>query len=120
MGSDHLPILLTIPFSPVFRPNGRPFSFNSQKARWNDFAYYFDFHCPSAEEYTSITLSSAAAAAAAALFTYLALTAAKFSIPFGRVKRQSQAWWSTEVEEAGGETPKAFAAAHRSDEDHET
>ena len=52
------------------------------KARWDDFAFYFDSYCPSAEEYSSLFLSSAAA-----LFTSLALNAAKSSIPFGRIKR---------------------------------
>ena len=33
LSSDHLPILLSVPFSPVFRPNERPPSFNFQKAR---------------------------------------------------------------------------------------
>ena len=33
LASDHLPILLSIPLSPVFRPNERPPSFNFQKAR---------------------------------------------------------------------------------------
>ena len=33
LGSDHLPILLSIPLSPIFRPNERPPSFNFQKAR---------------------------------------------------------------------------------------
>ena len=33
LGSDHLPILLSIPLSSVFRPNQRPPSFNFQKAR---------------------------------------------------------------------------------------
>ena len=32
LGSDHLPILLTVPLSPVFCPNERPSSFNFQKA----------------------------------------------------------------------------------------
>ena len=45
---------------PVFRSNKRPPSFNFQKARWDDFALYFDSHCPSAEEYSSLFLSSAA------------------------------------------------------------
>ena len=31
LGSDHLPILLSIPLSPVFHPNERPPSFNFQK-----------------------------------------------------------------------------------------
>ena len=54
---------------------------------------------------------------AAALFTSLTLNAAKSSIPFGRIKRPPKAWWSAEVEGAVSERRKAFAAAHRSDED---
>ena len=107
LGSDHLPILLTVPLSPVFRPNERPPSFNFHKARCDDFAFYFDFHCPSAEEYLSLSLSFAAA-----LFTSLTLNAAKYSIPFGRIKRHRKAWWSAEVEQAVSERCKAFAAAH--------
>ena len=114
LGCDHLPILLSIPLSPVFRPNERPPSFNFQKTRWDDFASYFDSHCPSAEEYSSLSLSSAAA-----LFTSLTLNAAKSSIPFGRIKRPPDAWWSAEVEEAVSKRRKAFAAAHRSDEDRQ-
>ena len=114
LGSDHLPILLSVPLSPVFRPNKRPPSFNFQKARWDGFASYFDSYCPSAEEYSSLSLSSAAA-----LFTSLALNAAKSSIPFGRIKHPPKAWWSPEVEEAVSERRKAFAAAHRSDEDRQ-
>ena len=104
----------SVPLSPVFRPNERPPSFNFQKARWDGFASYFDFRCPSAEEYSSLSLSSAAA-----LFTSLELNAAKSSIPFGRIKRPPKAWWSAEVEEAVSERRKAFAVAHRSDEDHQ-
>ena len=37
--------------------------------------FYFDSHCPSAEEYSSLSLSSAAA-----LFTSLTVNAAKSSI----------------------------------------
>ena len=110
LGSDHLPILLSIPLSPVFRPNERPPSFNFQKARWDGFASYFDSHCPSAEEYSSLY-------SAAALFTSLTLNAAKSSIPFDCIKRPPKAWRSAEVEEAVGERRRAFAAAHRSDED---
>ena len=71
LGSDHQPILLSIPLSPVFRPNERPPSFNFKKVCWDDLASYFDYHCPSAEEYSSLSFSSAAA-----LFTTLALNAA--------------------------------------------
>ena len=42
LGSDHLPTLLSILLSPVYRPNERPPSFNFQKARWDGFASYFD------------------------------------------------------------------------------
>ena len=52
-------------------------------------------------------------------FTSLALNAAKSSIPFGRIKRPPKAWWSVEVEGAVSERRKAFAAAHRSDEDRQ-
>ena len=114
LGSDHLLILLSVPLSPVFRPNERPFSFNFQKARWDDFVSYFDSHCPSAEEYSFHSLSSAVA-----LFTTLALNAAKSSIPFGRIKRHLKAWWSAEVEKAVSKRRKAFAATHRSDEDRQ-
>ena len=107
LGSDHLPILLSIPLSPVYRPNERPSSFNFQTS-------YFDSQCLSAEEYSSLSLFSAAA-----LFTSLALNAAKSSIPFGRIKRPPKAWWSAEVEEAVSERRKAFAAAHRSNEDRQ-
>ena len=115
LGSDHLPILLSIPFSPVFHPNERPPSFNFQKDRWDCFASYIDSHCPSAEEYSSLSLSSAAA-----LFTSLALNAAKSSIPFCPIKRPPKAWWSAEVEQAVSERRRAFATAHRSDEDRQT
>ena len=114
LGSDHLPILLSIPLFPVFRPNECPPSFNFQKARWDGFASYFESHCPPAEEYLSLSLSSTAA-----LFTSLTLNAAKSSIPFGRIKRHPKAWWSAEVEQAVSERRKAFAAAHRSDVDRQ-
>ena len=114
LGSDHLSILLSIPLSSVFRPNERPPSSNFQKARWDDFASYFASHCPSAEEYSSLSLSFATT-----LFTSLTLNAAKSSIPFGRIKRHPKTWWSAEVEDAVSERPQAFAAAHRRDENHQ-
>ena len=58
--SNHLPILLTVPLSPVFRPNERLPSLNFRKARQDDFAFYFDSHSPSAEEYSYLFLSFAA------------------------------------------------------------
>ena len=106
LGSDHLPILLSVPLSPVFRPNEGPPSLNFQKARWDGFAS----HCLSAE-YSSLSLFSDAA-----LFTSLALNAAKSYIAFGRIKRHPKAWWSAEVKSAVSERRRAFAADHRSDE----
>ena len=114
LGSDHLPILLSVPLSPAYRPNEYPPTFNFQKARWDGFASYFDSHCPTAEEYSSLSLSSAAA-----LFPSLALNVAKSSIPFGRIRRPPKAWWSAQVESAISEKRKAFATAHRSDEDRQ-
>ena len=114
LGSDHQPILLSAPLSPVFRPNERPRSINFQIARWDYFSSYFDSHCPSTEEYSSLILSSAAA-----LFTSLTLNAAKSSILFGRIKRHLKAWWFAEVESAVSKRRKAFDAAHRSDEDRQ-
>ena len=114
LGSDHLPILLSIPLSPAYLPNKRPPSFNFQKACWDGFASYFDLHCPSTEEHSSLPLFTAAA-----LFTSLALNVAKSSIPFSRTKRHPKAWWSAEVESAVSERRKALAAAHRSDEDRQ-
>ena len=111
-GSDHLSILLTVPLSPVFCPSEHTPSFNFQKACWDDFALYFDSYCPSAEEYSSLSSS-------AALFSSLALNVAKFSFPFGHIKCHPRAWWSAEVEEAVSKQCKAFAAAHRSDEDRQ-
>ena len=91
LGSDHLPILLSVPLSPVFHPNKHLPSFNFPKAHWDDFAS----HCLSAEEYSSLFLSSATA-----LFTSLALNAAKSFIPFGHIKNHPKAWWSAGVEGA--------------------
>ena len=98
--------------SVVFCLNERPPSFNFQKACWGDFASYFDSHGPSAEEYSSLS-------SAAALFTSMALNAAKSFIPFSHIKCHPKAWWSAEVEEAVSERRKAFVTAHRRDEDRQ-
>ena len=113
-GSDHLLILPSVPLSAIFCPNKRSPFFNFQKACWDDFAFHFDSHCSSAEEYSSLSLSSAAA-----LFTSSIPNAAKSSIPFSCIKHHPKAWWSAEVEEMVSKRRKAFAAAHRSDEDHQ-
>ena len=56
--------------------------------------FYFDYPCPSAKEYLSLSLSSAAAHFS---------DAAKSSIPFDGIKRHPKAWWSAEVEDAVSE-----------------
>ena len=89
LGSDHLPILLSVPLSSISSKE-HPLSLNFQKAHWDDFASYFDTHCPSAEEYSSLS-------SAAALFTSLAPNVAKSSIPFGCIKCHPKAWSSVEV-----------------------
>ena len=70
LGSDHLPILLTVPLSALFCPNECLPFLNFRKARRDDFAFYLDYHCPSAEEYSSFFLFFAAV-----LFTSLTLNA---------------------------------------------
>ena len=114
LGFDHLPILLTVPLSPVFCPNKSLPFLKFLEAWWDDFGFYFDCHCLSAEEYSSFFLSFAAT-----LFSFLVLNAAKSSIPSGCIKRHLKAWWSAEVEEVVSERCKDFAAAHRSDEDRQ-
>ena len=56
---------------------------------------------------------------AAALFTSLALNAAKSLIPYGRIKRQHQVWWFAKVEKLVSKRREVFAAAHRSKEDRQ-
>ena len=59
------------------------------------------------------------------LFLFLCCCSLHFSgtecgqifIPFGRVKREFQVWWSAEVKEAVSERRKIFASAHINDED---
>ena len=85
---------------------------NFQKARCDHFALHIGLLSPSAEEYFSRSISSAAA-----LFSSLALNAAKSSIPFGHVIRQPQAWWSFEVKDAVRERRKAFAFIYKSGEE---
>ena len=47
----------------------------------------------------------------------MALNVAKSSISFDRIKCRPKAWWSAELEGVVSERRKAFAAAHKSDED---
>ena len=109
---NHLPILLSVPFSPVFRPNECHPTF--RKFAGMILLLALTPTVLFAEGYSSLYLSSAAS-----LFTFLVLNAAKSSMPFGRIKRYPKVWWSAEVEEAVSERRKAFAAAHRSDENRQ-
>ena len=85
LGADHLPILLTVLFLCYSTPTNVPFP--SILRKLSEMIFYFDSHCPSAEKYSSLSLSSAAS-----LFTSLTLNAPKSSISFGRIKRPPKAW----------------------------
>ena len=61
LGFFCLPVLKSVLLTPLFHPNKRPPSFSFQKPRWDNFVFYFDSHCPSAKEYSSVSFSSAAA-----------------------------------------------------------
>ena len=52
------------------------------------FTLTFAEEYPPAKEYSSFSLSYGTA-----LFSFQALNASKFSISFGRVKRQTKVWW---------------------------
>ena len=77
LGSDLLLILLAVPLFLLLSSNESSLSFNFQKARWDGFTFYFDWHCPFEEKYSSLSHSSATA-----LFTSLALNTAKFFYSF--------------------------------------
>ena len=47
---NHLLVLLTASLSSLFRLNKRVPFYIFQKARWYDFAFYFDSHCPFAKK----------------------------------------------------------------------
>ena len=111
LSSDHLPILLFVPLFPVFRPNERPSSFNFQKARWDDLSPTLTL--------TVLLQRNIRLFPLLLLILPLWLECSKSSISFGRIKRHPKAWWSAEEKEAISERRKAFAAAHRSDEDRQ-
>ena len=47
LGSDHLPIEIVLPLSPVRHPNTRPLKFNYKKDRWDVYQLYIVEHLPS-------------------------------------------------------------------------
>ena len=110
--SDHLPISITIPTSPLINSIHRPPSFNYNKARWDDYLTYIDTHCSPPSNFTTLSLSEATHT-----FTKLLNDAATSAIPFGSINRSAKAWWSSEVADAVPKRRKAFAKAHSSEED---
>ena len=104
-GSDHLPILLSIPLSLVFRPNERPLPSIFKKLVGMTLLHTLTLTVL-LQRNTCLSLSCAGA-----LFSSMALNAAKSSISFGRIKRHPKAWWSAEVESAVSERRKVFTAA---------
>ena len=72
-----------------------------QNAHRYNFTSFLDSHCPSAEEYSSLSACT---------------ECNQIVHSFPTCSTTTQAWWSPEVEEAVRERRKAFAATHRSDE----
>ena len=59
LGSDHLPISITIPTSPLINSSHRSPSFNYNKAHWDDYLTYIDTHCPTPSNFTTLSLFKA-------------------------------------------------------------
>ena len=113
LGSDHLPISITIPTFPLINSFHRLPSFNYNKARWDDYLTYIDTHCPTSN-FTTLSLFEATHT-----FTKLLNDAATSAIPFGSINRPAKTCWSPEVADAVAKRRKAFAKAHCSEEDRQ-
>ena len=109
LGSDHLPIEIVLPLSPVRHPNTRPPKLNYKKARWDVYQSYVAEHLP------SLDVDALHIHQAARSFSLFLVEAAKASIPFGRLGRSPKAWWSQEAESAMREQRRARSEAHRSE-----
>ena len=109
LGSDHLPIEIVLPLSPVRHPNTRPPKFNYKKASWDIYQSYIAEHLPSLD-FDALNIHQAAHS-----FSLFLVEAAKASIPFGRLGRSLKAWWSQEAESAVREQRRARSVAHRSE-----
>ena len=114
LDSDHLPISIIIPISPLINSIHRPPSFNYNKARCDNYLTYIDTHCPTPSNFTTLSLSEATHT-----FTKLLNDAAISAIPFGSISRPANAWWSPEVADAVAKRRKGFAKARCSDEDRQ-
>ena len=107
LGSDHLPIELVLPLTPVHYPNTRSPKFNFKKARWNVYQSYI------VEHLLSFDVDAVNIHQAARSFSLFLVEAAKASIQFGRLGRSPKAWWSQEAESAVREQWRALSEAHR-------
>ena len=85
LGSDHLPIEIVLPLSPVRHPNTRPPKFNYKKASWDIYQSYIAEHLPSLD-FDALNIHQAAYS-----FSLFLVEAAKASIPFGRLGRSPKA-----------------------------
>ena len=94
LGSDHLPIEIVLPLSPVRHPNTRPPKFNYKKASWDIYQSYIAEHLPSLD-FDALNIHQAAHS-----FSLFLVEAAKASIPFGHLGCSPKAWWSQEAESA--------------------
>ena len=113
LGSDHLPILLSVLSLRSIAPTSVPLPSIFRKLAEMALSPTLT-RTVLLQRNTSLSLSSAGT-----FFSSLTLNASKSSIPFGRIKRHPKAWWSAEVESVVSERRKAFAAAHRSNEDRQ-
>ena len=114
LGSDHLPISITIPTSLLINSIHLLPSFNYNKVRWDDYLTYIGTHCPPPSNFTTLSLSETTQT-----FTKLLNDAATSAIPFGSINRPAKAWWYSEVAHAVAKRRKAFAKAHCSEEDRQ-
>ena len=110
LGSDQLLILLTTLFLQSFTPTNAllPSTFSKLSGMTLPFTLTL-----------TVLLQKNTRLLPLLLLSSPTLNAAKSSIPFGRIKHHPKAWWSAEVEEGVSERRKAFAAAHKSDEDRQ-
>ena len=108
LGSDHLPIEIVLPLSPVRHPSTSPAKFNYKKASWDVYQSYIVEHLPSFDV-DAVNIHQAARS-----FSLFLVEAAKASIPFDRLGRSPKAWWSQEAESAVRKRRRARSEAHQS------
>ena len=109
LDSDHLPISITIPTSPLINSVHRPPYLTTIKLAGTITLLIL---IPS--NFITLSLSEATHT-----FTKLLNDAATSAIPFGSINCPAKAWWSSEVADAIAKRRKAFAKAHCSEEDRQ-